>query len=218
MELDRTKQELDHSKQDRASLLQARETHQGEISSLHSDSLTAQEALTRANNMVNNLRDEVTHHESLMSTSHQDLQTALDQNRDHRRTIVEIRTAYQEAVDKHCSHNPNDCARSCPYVQPPPLAARVELPGHEVSVSVLPPEDNVPARSSYDVIGVTPISDANSLGPLRRSPSPIPEEVDDILEWPPLGASSESWADSCDREEASPQSPFLQLHYYLSPL
>ena len=207
MELDRTKQELDHSRQDRASLLQTRETHQAEISSLHSDSLTAQEALTRANNMVNNLRDEVTHHESLMSTSCQDLQTALDQNRDHRRTIVEIRTAYQEAVDRQCSHNPNDCARSCPYVQPPSLTTRMELPGPEASGSVLPPEDNALVRSSSGVPGVTPISEASSMGPIRRSPSPIPEGVDDALEWPPLGASSESWADSCDREEASPPEP-----------
>ena len=219
MELDRTKQELDHSRQDRASLLQTGETHQAEISSLHSNSLTAQEALTRANNMVNNLRDEVTHHESLMSTSRQDLQTALDQNRDHRRTIVEIRTAYQEAVDRQCSHNPNDCARSCPYVQPPslatrmdpqppPLTTRMDLPGPEASGSGLPLEENALVRSSSGVPGVTSISEeAGSMDPIRRSPSPIPEGVDDALEWPPLGASSESWADNCDREEASPPEP-----------
>ena len=116
-ELDRTKQELDRVKQDRVSLLQAREAHQADLASMQIDSLQAQEALTRANNMVNSLRDEVSHHDSIMNTSRGDLQTALSQNRDHRRTIVDLRTALQEAVHRQCSHNPNDCARSCPYVQ-----------------------------------------------------------------------------------------------------
>ena len=207
MELERTKQELEHTNQDRASLLQAREAHQVEISSLQSDTRTAQEALTRSNNMVQTLRDDVTHHESLMSTSRQDLQTALTQNRDHRRTIVELRTAHQEAVDKQCSHNPNDCARSCPYVQPPPPEASAELPGHTVSTSGLLPVTTVQDRSSPDVRGTNPFRDTSSLEPIRRSPSPMPEMVDANLEWPPLGASSESWADSCDREEASPPLP-----------
>ena len=83
----------------------------------------------------------------------------------------------------------------------------MDFPGHEASGSVLPPEDNVLVRPSNDVPGVTPTSEASSMGPIRRSPSPIPEEVDDVLEWPPLGASSESWADNCDREEASPPEP-----------
>ena len=128
IDLERTKQELDGTKQDRTTLHQAREAHQAEIASMHSDSVKAQEALTRANNMVNTLQDEVTHHESIMTTSRLDLQTALAQNRDHRRTIIEIRTAYQEAMDKQCSHNPNDCSPStlwrCRVLLrvPPPLS------------------------------------------------------------------------------------------------
>ena len=68
-ELDRTKQELDRVKQDRVSLHQAREAQQADLASMHNDSLQAQEALTRANNMVNNLRNEVSHHDSIMNTS-----------------------------------------------------------------------------------------------------------------------------------------------------
>ena len=185
-------------------LHQTREAHQAEIASMHSDSLKAQEALTRANNMVNNLRDEVTHHESIMTTSRLDLQTALAQNRDHRRTIVEIRTAYQEAVDKQCSHNPNDCARSCPYVQPPSHVANVEVQGPAASASATLPTDNVAARSYLDLMDAPPISEVSSSVPPRRSPSPMPEVEDDNLEWPPLSASSESWADNCDCEDASP--------------
>ena len=204
--LDRTKQELDRTKQDRTSLHQAREAHQAEIASMHSDSLKAQEALTRANNIVNTLRDEVTHHESIMTTSRLDLQTALAQNRDHRRTIVEIRTAYQEAVDKQCSHNPNDCARSCPYVQPPFPIDTVEVQGPTVSATTTRPADNIVARSYPDSVDVPPISGVSSSVPTQRSPSPIPEAEADNLEWPPLCASSESWADHCDREDAFPPS------------
>ena len=193
-ELDRTKQELDRVKQDRVSLHQAREAHQADLASMHNDSLQAQEALTRANNMVNNLRDEVSHHDSIMNTSRGDLQTALSQNRDHRRTIVDLRTALQEAVDRQCSHNPNDCARSCPYVQPPFQTDNTEVIDHVVSVPMAPPGDTV-ARS---------VSDVNPSDPPRRSPSPVPEASS--LEWLPILASTESWADNCDREAASPPS------------
>ena len=111
----------------------------------------------------------------------------------HSSVPPELNSRLQEVIDKRCSHSPNDCARSCPYVQPPPTQPTT-AEGSALSLWVLEAPPQAPHNITH--------REAHAPELTHRSPSPLAEDTSQ--DWHPLQESTESWADSCDREAASP--------------